>query len=357
MDTANNVKDKYSFDKFGNDQAGGKQSANASKVLNKYFGYAGEMWDSEAGLQYLRARYYDPEIGRFLTRDSITGVIENPLSQNRYTYAWNNPVNYTDPSGHWPEFLDNAVKSAVNFGKKVVDSVVDFGRNAVNKVTSFFTGSSRSQTSASSSGRTSSTTAAGSGRRKEDEIAHTANSTVKRATPSVSYGSSVKCHATLAVRDVGDVVNDIWEFARPDEMTAIWFQAGGPYAPLTGATGYIISKSGEVASKLIRVFSKGIPKLNPNQQAVINKLNNVINHNLKEHDFIGVEKELKGIYTGFDHVKEMKQSQTALTKVKRSLEGSLKNPNLDPVTRSYLQDSLDKTNDYLNLVSKTLGGK
>ena len=104
-----------------------------------------------------------------MTRDSITGVIENPLSQNRYTYAWNNPVNYTDPSGHWPQFLDDAVKSAVNFGKQVVNSVVDFGRNAVNKVTSFFTGSSRSQSSANGA-RTSSATASGSGRRKENGV-------------------------------------------------------------------------------------------------------------------------------------------------------------------------------------------
>ena len=133
-----------------------------------------------------------------MTRDSITGVIENPLSQNRYTYAWNNPVNYTDPSGHWPQFLDDAVDSAVNFGKKVVNKAVEIGRSAVNTVTTFFTGSSRSQTSASGA-RTSSTTATGSGRRKK-EVVPTANNAVKKVNSTTSYQTNIKCSATLAVR-------------------------------------------------------------------------------------------------------------------------------------------------------------
>ena len=50
--------------------------------------------------QYLRARYYDPEIGRFLRRDSYRGDSFSPLFQNIYTYVENNPVNFVDPSGH-----------------------------------------------------------------------------------------------------------------------------------------------------------------------------------------------------------------------------------------------------------------
>lgn len=48
---------------------------------------------------YLRARHYNPFIGRFLSRDSYAGDITRPLSLNRYTYTENNPVNYVDPSG------------------------------------------------------------------------------------------------------------------------------------------------------------------------------------------------------------------------------------------------------------------
>ncbi|MBU7025429.1 MAG: hypothetical protein HXS48_00695 [Theionarchaea archaeon] len=51
------------------------------------------------GLYYYGARYYDSEIGRFITRDPISGRLNNPQSLNRYSYCLNNPVRYTDPFG------------------------------------------------------------------------------------------------------------------------------------------------------------------------------------------------------------------------------------------------------------------
>ena len=63
------------------------------------FAYNGEARD-DTGLDYLRARYYDSQGGTFLTEDSYPGEDTDPLSQNRYSYVQNNPVNYTDPSGH-----------------------------------------------------------------------------------------------------------------------------------------------------------------------------------------------------------------------------------------------------------------
>jgi RHS repeat-associated protein len=63
------------------------------------FGYTGEQRDGESGLVYLRARMYDPTIGRFLQRDPYPGGIGAPLSLNRYSYVQNNPVNLIDPSG------------------------------------------------------------------------------------------------------------------------------------------------------------------------------------------------------------------------------------------------------------------
>ena len=62
--------------------------------------YAGEYYDEESGLYYLRARYYDPSIGRFISMDSYEGDITNPLSLNLYTYVENDPLSYVDPSGH-----------------------------------------------------------------------------------------------------------------------------------------------------------------------------------------------------------------------------------------------------------------
>ena len=63
------------------------------------FAYNGEARD-DTGLDYLRARYYDSQGGTFLTEDSYPGEDTDPLSQNQYSYVQNNPVNYTDPSGH-----------------------------------------------------------------------------------------------------------------------------------------------------------------------------------------------------------------------------------------------------------------
>ncbi|HET9867255.1 MAG TPA: RHS repeat-associated core domain-containing protein, partial [Nitrospira sp.] len=57
-------------------------------------GYAGQFTDADTGLQYLRARFYDPDTAQFLTRDPVTALTRAP-----YEYASDNPVRYTDPSG------------------------------------------------------------------------------------------------------------------------------------------------------------------------------------------------------------------------------------------------------------------
>ena len=63
--------------------------------------YAGYQYDEETGLYYLNARYYDSATARFLTEDTYRGSYQDPLSLNRYTYCHNNPIAYTDPSGHF----------------------------------------------------------------------------------------------------------------------------------------------------------------------------------------------------------------------------------------------------------------
>ena len=74
--------------------------AKNARLTNSPFGFTGESHDIEGGLIYLRARYYDPTLGRFLSEYSYEGQISNPLSINLYTYCENNPILYTDPSGH-----------------------------------------------------------------------------------------------------------------------------------------------------------------------------------------------------------------------------------------------------------------
>jgi RHS repeat-associated protein len=62
-------------------------------------GYINERFDPETGLQYLHARYYDPELGRFLTPDWWDPWKEG-VDFNRYAYAANDPINFSDPNGH-----------------------------------------------------------------------------------------------------------------------------------------------------------------------------------------------------------------------------------------------------------------
>ena len=65
------------------------------------FGFAGEQ-NAAAGMQYLRARYYAPEMGRFMSRDIWDGDSNRPLSLNKWNYVEGNPINLTDPSGQKP---------------------------------------------------------------------------------------------------------------------------------------------------------------------------------------------------------------------------------------------------------------
>ncbi len=57
------------------------------------------------GLSYYNARWYDPQLGRFTSPDTIVPKPDNPQSSNRYSYTYNNPLKYTDPTGHDPCLL------------------------------------------------------------------------------------------------------------------------------------------------------------------------------------------------------------------------------------------------------------
>ena len=83
------------------------------------FGYNGEEYTEATGLQYLRARHYDPQTGTFTSQDTYSGSLQNPNSQNRYTYAENDPVNGNDPGGDKKKSKKNSIKKAAKAVKKV----------------------------------------------------------------------------------------------------------------------------------------------------------------------------------------------------------------------------------------------
>jgi len=91
VDTTGQIETNYAYDPFGVPEVGGE-------VYNPYQ-FTGEAWDAEVGLVYLRARYYQPEAGRFIAKDPLRGSLRGAQSLNRYLYAANNPINIVDPAG------------------------------------------------------------------------------------------------------------------------------------------------------------------------------------------------------------------------------------------------------------------
>lgn len=72
------------------------------------FGYTGEYTDP-TGNVYLRARYYNPSMGTFTALDPFEGYVDLPMSINGYGYVHGNPINLTDPSGMFAQFLVGAL--------------------------------------------------------------------------------------------------------------------------------------------------------------------------------------------------------------------------------------------------------
>jgi len=67
--------------------------------VNEKIGYTGHAYDPETQYTYMQARFYDPQVGRFLSTDPVSFSDKSPFTFNRYVYGNNNPYKYTDPNG------------------------------------------------------------------------------------------------------------------------------------------------------------------------------------------------------------------------------------------------------------------
>jgi RHS repeat-associated protein len=81
------------------------ETTSTGDTENKYK-YTGKELDDETGLYYYGARYYNPNIGRFLQADALSGTLQDPLSLNKYAYVNNNPLKYIDPTGNGDQPAD-----------------------------------------------------------------------------------------------------------------------------------------------------------------------------------------------------------------------------------------------------------
>jgi RHS repeat-associated protein len=86
------VTDSYEYDAYGN-------SFTVSGSTPNEMMYRGEQYDPDLGLYYLRARYYNPLAGRFMSRDPESGDQFDPKNLHKYLYAGGDPVDAVDPSG------------------------------------------------------------------------------------------------------------------------------------------------------------------------------------------------------------------------------------------------------------------
>ncbi len=104
-DASGNISDTFAYDTYG--KLISKTGTN--EVIFGYNGRDGVVTDKN-GLIYMRARYYSPEMHRFINADIIPGKLANAVTLNRYAYANANPAMYVDPTGL---FIGSAVAAGV----------------------------------------------------------------------------------------------------------------------------------------------------------------------------------------------------------------------------------------------------
>ena len=114
------ITDTYNYDAFGN-------LLNSTGTTPNNYLYRGEQFDTDLGLYYLRARYYNPQTGRFLSRDPEDGKIKIPASLHKYLYASGDPVNRFDPTGRTDLMEVDLENATVKFSSHGLDHLVEEG--------------------------------------------------------------------------------------------------------------------------------------------------------------------------------------------------------------------------------------
>ena len=102
----------YEYDAWGNilsvKDSTGETITNQDHIANANpFRYRGYYYDDDLKLYYLQSRYYDSTVGRFINADNlVSDVGGDVLGNNMFAYCLNNPVNMSDPSGHWSKWVE-----------------------------------------------------------------------------------------------------------------------------------------------------------------------------------------------------------------------------------------------------------
>ena len=141
VDSTGSVVVQYYYDAWGNHKV---VDANGDEIIDQDdignlnpFRYRGYYYDTETGLYFLQTRYYDPEVGRFLNRDSVQYADPETINGlNLYAYCLNNPVEYADPTGHF--ILTTlivaglATSFVVGFATSTISQGIQYGWDEIN---------------------------------------------------------------------------------------------------------------------------------------------------------------------------------------------------------------------------------
>ena len=100
---------------------------------NNPFRYRGYVYDEETGFYYLQSRYYNPEVGRFISSDVLLSTGQGVIGHNAYAYCLNNPVNREDSNGNWsmPNWLKVTIGAVALVGAVALTVATGGGAAAV----------------------------------------------------------------------------------------------------------------------------------------------------------------------------------------------------------------------------------
>ena len=116
-DASGNITDTFAYDTYGKLIS----RTGTNKVIFGYNGRDGVVTDDN-GLIYMRARYYSPEMKRFINADIVSGKLSNAITLNRFAYANGNPVSFVDPFGLSAARGANSNDITYNFTKAILVS-------------------------------------------------------------------------------------------------------------------------------------------------------------------------------------------------------------------------------------------
>lgn len=134
------------IERLSYDEWGARSGDSGSRHHTVRDGFTGHLHLDGLGLIHMQARVFDPELGRFISADTVLDGPESTQGYDRYAYVRNNPLRYTDPTGHFFLFdffagivnaIVSVVSAVVNAAIEIVRGVIDLTVKAIQAVGSF----------------------------------------------------------------------------------------------------------------------------------------------------------------------------------------------------------------------------